>query len=308
MAKLIFGCGYLGRRVATLWQGSDTVVAVTRSAERAAAWQTLGWQPFVGDVLRPESLRGLPVADTVVYAVGHDPKSGVAAVDFYLPGLRNAVTAVQQALVNARRQTLFGNHFSSAQDCVLSQHFIYISSTSVYGQSDGQWVDETTPPEPRTSTGQLLLEAESWLQTQSSDGFRVSIIRLGGLYGPDRVPYLAAVRRGEMLSVNPDSWLNLIHVEDAAHAVEALASRPDLSGLYNAVDDEPITRRQYLQLLATLARVTSLPFAPCLDILAGEHNRGNRRIRNTRLRKLLALTLTYPSCRNGLPPLVQSVL
>lgn len=305
MAKLIFGCGYLGRRVATLWQGSDTVVAVTRSAERAAAWQSLGWQAFVGDVLQPRSLRGLPVADTVVYAVGHDAKCGVTAADFYLPGLRHAVAAVQRANSTVRWEQSFPTHPSTAQKLASSVHFIYISSTSVYGQSEGQWVDESVLPEPRNPTGQLLLEAERWLQEQSSEHFRVSIVRLGGLYGPDRVPYLAAILRGETLSVNPDNWLNLIHVEDAARAVAELAKRPDLSGLYNAVDDEPITRRDYVHLLATLTQVPPPQFVPNAACIPGGHTPGNRRIRNWRLRNLLPFDWTYPSCRNGLPPLVK---
>lgn len=303
MAKLIFGCGYLGRRVATLWQGSDTVVAVTRSLARAAAWQTLGWQAFVGDVLKPESLRGLPVANSVVYAVGYDAKSGLAATDFYLPALQNAVAAVRDSFLAYRRHISTGRSDFQTLESFPQVHFIYISSTSVYGQNDGQWVDETAQAEPRTLTGQLLLTAECWLEAQSSNDFRVSIVRLGGLYGPDRIPYLAAVRRGEALTVNPDSWLNLIHVEDAARAVAALASRPDLNGLYNVVDDEPIARRDYVGLLAALAQVTPPQFAPHLAFHAGEHIRGNRRVRNWRLRHLLRFPLTYPTCRVGLPPL-----
>jgi nucleoside-diphosphate-sugar epimerase len=283
MAKLIFGCGYLGGRVARLWQQADRVHVVTRSVARAASWRTSGWQPHVGDVVRPESLTGLPAAEAVLYAVGYDPASGVAPADVYLRGLQHAVAALPRGV-----------------PC----HFLYVSSTSVYGQQDGGWVDESAATEPITPTGKLLVTAEDWLRRQADEHLRVTILRLAGIYGPGRVPRLAAVRQGQPIATMAEGWLNLIHVDDAARAIVALAARSDLAGTYNVADEEPIRRRDYVELLARLVGVPPPPLVPPDPQAVAGHDAANRRICNHRLRAALGFTFTWPSCRAALPGLV----
>ncbi|MBL8830463.1 MAG: NAD(P)H-binding protein, partial [Planctomycetaceae bacterium] len=121
--KLIVGCGYLGLRVAGRWlaQG-DTVYAVTRSSARADEWRGLGIHPLIADVTDPASLRDLPVAETVLFAVGYDRSAGKAIGDVYVDGLRHVLDALPTA----------------------TGRVIYISSTGVYGECDGDWVDEST--------------------------------------------------------------------------------------------------------------------------------------------------------------------
>jgi nucleoside-diphosphate-sugar epimerase len=97
---------------------------------------------------------------------------------------------------------------------------IYISSVGVYGPSDGDWVDESTPCEPHREGGKASLAAEQVLAGHAL-GRRGLILRLAGIYGPGRIPLAEKIRKGEPLPVSPEGYLNLIHVDDAARVVLA---------------------------------------------------------------------------------------
>ena len=98
MAKLIVGCGYLGERVAERWrEGGHSVYVMTRSEKRAAALRDLGYTPIVADVTRAETLKQLPAADTVLFAVGFDRSAGNSIHDVYVDGLSNVLTALPSA-------------------------------------------------------------------------------------------------------------------------------------------------------------------------------------------------------------------
>ena len=157
---LVIGCGYLGRRVLPLWK-DRRVFALTRRAEGAAELTTLGAEPVLGDVLRPESLHALPTVDTVLYAVGFDRASGATMRQVYVDGLANVLAH----LPTPRR-------------------FLYVSSSSVYGQSDGGWVDEASPTEPLEESGRIVLEAERTLHAALPDAV---VLRFSGIYGPGRL-------------------------------------------------------------------------------------------------------------------------
>src|SRR5262245_35823278 len=140
--KLIIGCGYLGRRVARRWiaQG-ETVFALTRSAERAGEFRGSGIEPIVGDVTDPASLAELTAVETALYAVGFDRDSGKSIREVYVCGLEN--------LLN--------------RDAGKIRRFLYISSSSVYGQNSGEWVDESSDCRPESENGRVCLEAEQVL-------------------------------------------------------------------------------------------------------------------------------------------------
>ncbi len=267
---LIIGCGYLGRRVARRWlRDSQLVAALTRrNAEVLAA---MGITPLTGDIFDPQSLRRLPAADVLLYAVGLDRSAGRSMREVYVDGLANVM-----------------EHLSPPRKV------IYISSSSVYGQQDGGWVDETSPTRPQEEAGQIVLEAEQLMRERWPQAV---ILRLAGLYGPDRL-----LRRRRQLAArepiagDPQRWLNLVHVEDAATAVVEAARRAVPGTLYNIVDDRPLTRREYYELLA---RLLELP-PPCFAEQA-EPRANNRRIRNTLAKKELQWQLTYPDVSTGLP-------
>jgi nucleoside-diphosphate-sugar epimerase len=293
--KLIIGCGYLGRRVARRWiaQG-DTVFVLTRSAERAAVFRASGIEPLVGDVTDPASLAGLPEVETALYAVGLDRNSGKSMREVYAGGLENVLNQIAGKV----------------------GRLIYISSTSVYGQNTGEWVDETSECRPESENGKVCLEAEQLLRSRIPER---NILRLAGIYGPDRlVARVTALRAGLLLEGNPDAWLNLIHVDDAVAAVLA-CERPGTPGAtYIVCDDQPVRRLEYYHLLASLIgapppRTGVLPpFARGGQGGSGEvavtassseppSTSFNKRCSNRRLHDDLQVTLRHPTIHIGLP-------
>lgn len=282
MRKLIIGCGYLGQRVAARWSSAgDEVVTLTRSPARAEEFQSRGWRAVVGDVMEPSSLQNLPEVETVLYAVGFDRSSGLSQREVYVTGLKNVLKALAHRV----------------------RHWIYVSSTSVYGQHSGEWIDETSPAEPLRENGQICLEAESLVERHFPGGEnarRANILRLAGIYGPGRLlRRLADLKAGLAIQGDPEGWLNLIHVDDAAEVVLACEQRGEPGAMYLVSDDEPVRRRDYYSLLCELAGVAM----PAFDSgSAPRHGEGlGKRCSNRKIRQDLGVELRYPSIRQGLP-------
>jgi nucleoside-diphosphate-sugar epimerase len=270
VGKLVVGCGYLGRRVAQRWRAEGhRVFATTRRPERAAELRAAGIEPVVCDVLSPDSLRALPDADTVAYCVGLDRSAGVPMRKVYVDGLANVL---------AERAW---------------PRFVYVSSTGVYGQSDGSEVDETAATEPTEEPGRVVLEAERLLRELLAGAV---VLRFGGIYGPGRLIGSRALLRGDPITGDPDRWLNLIHVEDGAAAVVAATERGRPGAVYNVCDDGPVRRRDFYALLARLLGAPPHRFAAPL-----RPEGAGRRVVNRRLREELAVALRYPSYAEGLP-------
>jgi nucleoside-diphosphate-sugar epimerase len=274
---LIIGCGYLGRRVAPLWRAEGhRVFATTRSDAHAEELRRLGAEPLRCDVLEPATLRALPAADTVVYCVGFDRAAGASRRDVFVTGLANVLAALPAP-----------------------RRFVHVSSTGVYGQCNGEAVDEESATEPPEEAGRVVLEAERLLRGRDPGAV---VLRFSGIYGPGRLLRGDAVRAGEPIVGDGDRWLNLVHVADGAAAVVAAAGRARPGAVYNVSDDRPVRRRDFYGLLARLLggpEPRFVPPPPGAPLPA--HERANRRILNRRLRAELGLTLRYPSYEEGLP-------
>lgn len=282
--RLVVGCGYVGRRVADLWRrvGHD-VAALTRSESRAAEFAACGLIPIVGDVTEPATLDALPPADVVLFAVGFDRAAGPSQRAVYVDGL----AAILERVAPTTRR------------------FLYVSSTSVYGQSDGGWVDETSPTEPVREGGQLCLEAEHLVHDTFPALHTAVVLRLAGIYGPGRLlRRTESLRTAEPIGGNPDAWLNLIHVDDAVTTIARVADADEPEPTYLVTDDEPITRRTYFERLAELVDAPPPTFDSTTN---SRHGSGglNKRCRNTRL-KDLGINLAYPSIETGLPHAVNT--
>jgi nucleoside-diphosphate-sugar epimerase len=272
MARLIVGCGYLGRRVAALWQAQGQVVhALTRG--RANELRAFGVNPIEGDVRRLLGLVDLPPVETVLYAVAPDRSSGETPEDVWLTGLVNLTGVMQQWPERPR--------------------FLFISSTSVYGQSGGEFVDEGAPTHPRDATGRTLLCAEQALRREL--WLDAIILRFAGLYGPGRLLRSECLRRGEPVAADADGWLNLIHVDDGAAAVIAADERAGPGTTYLVADDRPVRRREFYARLAELLAAPAPQFVPPVSTDAV-----NRRVSNRRLRAELRFAPRYPSFQEGL--------
>jgi nucleoside-diphosphate-sugar epimerase len=265
-----------------LWLAAgDEVLALTRSEEHARELAAEGIQPLIGDVTDPATLAALPAADTVLYAVGFDRLSGKTQREVYVAGLENVL---QRLASRAGR-------------------LVYISSTSVYGQAGGEWIDEGSPCHPQRPNGQVCLEAEQvvWRYfppRKEANGPRANVLRLSGIYGPGRLlARAAALRAAEPLSGNPEAFLNLIHVDDAAACVLACEARGRAGETYLVSDDRPSPRREYFEALARLIGAPPPRFAPADD---AESTGLNKRCSNHKLHAELQVTLRFPTIDRGL--------
>jgi nucleoside-diphosphate-sugar epimerase len=282
MQALIIGCGYLGRRVAALWLTLGyKVLALTRSQENAATLRALGVDPIVGDVLAPPALRDIPVADIVLYAVGYDRHAGTGKREVYVQGLANVLMRIAPR----------------------SGRFLYVSSTSVYGQDNGEWIDELSPCVPASVEGEICLEAEEIARSHFSAAANCTVLRFSGLYGPGRLlRRIESVRGQEPIRANPDGFLNLIHVDDGARIVEALAERTNVAATYLVTDNNPVRRRDYYSRLAELIGAAS----PIFQSDPADAGRINKRCSNARIRAELGDILRFPTFEVGLPDAITS--
>ncbi|MBD3675132.1 MAG: SDR family oxidoreductase [Planctomycetaceae bacterium] len=274
MNKLIIGCGYLGHRVARKWlEAGETIYALTRSEKTAEQFRQEGLHPLVGDVMQPETLTFPEDIATCLYAVGLDRSAGFSQREVYVEGLKNVLQA----------------------ESFTPQRLIYISSTSVYGQTDGGPVDETSQTEPERDNGQVCLDAESLIRAQAKCDW--NILRLSGIYGPDRLlARKEKLENREPMRGNPDGYLNLIHVEDAVQAVLKCEASPDaINELFLISDDRPILRREYYSQLAQQFGTPEPVFA--------EDNGDNlgKKCNNAKAKARLGFQPSYPSITEGLP-------
>jgi nucleoside-diphosphate-sugar epimerase len=277
MRILIAGCGYVGsalarRRVAA----GDVVFGLRRRPEGLPA----GVVPVAADLCDAAELRvTLPRdLDAVVYATAADGRDPEAYRRAYVEGLSNLLQVVS--------------------DGVGTRRVLFTSSTSVYAQDGGAWVDETSPTEPSGFTGRILLEAEALLAPL---GGRASVLRLGGIYGPGRARLLEQVRTGQArIPAGPPLYTNRIHRDDAAGALDHLLKLPAVDSVYLGVDDEPADLGTVLRWMAAHLGVAEPEEAPAgpLASTAGPPGRTSKRCRNRRLRAS-GFVPAYPTFREG---------
>jgi nucleoside-diphosphate-sugar epimerase len=283
MAKLIFGCGYLGLRVARLWRDAGhSVFAMTRTRHRAAQIAAAGVKPLIGDLMGAAQITLPQGIETALFCVGYDRTSGRSMHEVYLGGLARAIDWTPSSV----------------------NRFLYISSTGVYGQSSGEEVNEDSPCRPTREGGRACLAAERLL-ADSRLGPQAIILRLGGLYGPGRIP-----RCGDLLAARPidapaQGWLNLIHVDDAARIVLLAESRAAPPRTYVVSDGQPVQRSDYYAELACLLNAPPPHFVePSVTSPAAQRAGSDKRVNPRRMFDELHPTLLYPDYRAGLATIV----
>ncbi|RKF13484.1 SDR family oxidoreductase [Roseovarius spongiae] len=277
---LSFGHGYCARALTRLLAPEGwRVIGTTRSADKAATLQGEGVEPLIwpGADMTP----ALRVATHLLISAGPDE-----AGDPVLNALKRDIARAAPRLVWAG----------------------YLSTTGVYGDHGGGWVDETTPPSPSTKRGRLRAEAEAaW---RAIPGLPLHIFRLAGIYGPGRGPF-AKVRAGTARRiVKPGQVFSRIHVEDVAQVLHASMQAPAPGAIYNLCDDDPAPPED---VIAHAAHLLGAPVPPAIPIeeaemsaMARSFYAESKRVRNDRIKDELGVTLRYPSYRDGLAALLRS--
>lgn len=250
---LIAGCGYVGAATADLFHDAGWAVeGWTHSAESAAE---LAAKPYP---VRAVDISGGEVAGDFEVVIHCASSGGGGAEGYrrvYLEGARTLL-----AILRPRR-------------------FLFTSSTSVYAQADGEWVDEESAAEPAHETGEILREAEDLVRQNGG-----VVARLAGIYGPGRSALLRKFLAGEARVEGDGSrFLNHAHRDDIAAALLQLAGLPDV-GTVNVVDDEPIAQ---LAAYEWLANRLGRPLPPIADRpVKRKRGASNKRVRNAKLRSL----------------------
>ncbi len=282
MKVVIAGAGYVGSALAArLAEAGHEVWALRRSASHRTAPHGSAHERIhevVANVATGVGLEQLPeAADAIVYAVAPDDSSDAAYQDAYPRG----VLRMRERQPNAR--------------------FLLVSSTSVYGQDAGEWVDETTPVDPPTASSRRIVEAENLVL----EGPRDAVVRASGIYGPGRTGLLDRVQRGEARLPQSPIYTNRIHRDDLAGALEFLLARPELGGCFVATDTEPV---ELGQLLAWLAARLDVP-SPELESGTSEprtRHRYSRRCLPHRLTEA-GFSWRYPTFREGYAELLDEL-
>ncbi len=283
---VILGCGYIGRRLARhyLDQGVP-VIGVVRSAESAAALVAQGIPALASDLARdlgPDDLDALSLSGARVVHLAPPPESGV--LDLHT---RHLVEAFARAGHPSR--------------------MVYISTTGVYGDCGGAWVDEDRPVRPQADRALRRWDAEQTLgHWRIASGRALVTLRVAGIYGPGRLP-LERIRAGLPLVRSEEApWSNRIHADDLAAACIAAMDRGADGAVYNACDGNPSTMTDYFFQVADAAGLPRPPVIPLREaegqLSAGmlSYMRESRRLSNRRLVEDLGVELRYRTLAQGL--------
>jgi nucleoside-diphosphate-sugar epimerase len=292
MNVVILGCGYVGLELGRqLTERGHRAVGVRRSEEGLAAVKDAGFEAVRGDVTDADSLSAVPDVDAVVFTASSGGGDADAAREVYVEGLRTAI-----------------DHFGGREEP--PDRLVYTSSTGVYGDHGGDWVDEETPLDPQTEKSAVLVEAERVAIDHSAErGIDGTVARLAGIYGPGRT-------RLERYLAGPvtEGHLNMIHRDDAAGAVRFLLTDDLARGeVVLVVDDKPVSKWAFADWLADECGEEHPPKQTVAERLADDDlpERVRRRLltdkrcSNEKLRSL-GYEFEYPTYREGYRAAVES--
>ena len=282
----IVGCGYVGRRVAHRWlKHGKPVAALTRTDIRATELANLGIQPVLGDLDDVQTLQGVRPGNALIY--------------YFVPPRAAGVVDTRMSA------------FISILDAqTRPAGIVLMSTTGVYGDHAGAWINESAELRPNTDQARRRLHAEQTLQRwgQTHD-VPIMVLRVGGIYGPERLP-IARIRSAEPIVREAECpYTNRIHIDDLVAACAAAARRGKAGEIYNVCDGHPGTMAQYFNAVAD-AMGLSRPPAISLQQAQTRLSPGmlsylteSRRLDNRKLLEQLGVRLKYPTLESGLAAL-----
>ena len=282
MRVLIIGCGYVGLPLGVaLARAGHEVLGVRRGAEGAEELRAQGITPVIADITRREDLEKIPGPfDWIINTVSSTKGGAEEYRAVYLDATRQII-----AWLSARPP----------------QKYLYTSSTSVYAQTDGAWVTEASPTEPKGETSRVLVETEQLLQRAAREtNFPAIVLRVAGIYGPGRGHLFQQYLRDEArLAGDGSRLINMIHREDVVRAALAALERGRPGEFYNVADDEPVTQREFFNWLAEQLQKPLPPSASEEENARRKRGLTHKRVSNRRLREELCCELTFPTFRQG---------
>ena len=261
-----------------------------------------GWS-LAGTCREPERRAALAAAG--VEAALFDRATPLADARRFLAGATHVLLSVPP---DARGDPVFDRHGAGIAAVPGLQWIGYLSTTGVYGDTGGAWVDETAAPAPTGERGRRRVAAErAWLALGEARGRAVQVFRLAGIYGPGRNA-LAAARRGTARRIDkPGHVFSRIHVADVAGVLAASIARPRPGAIYNVCDDEPAPAADVVAHACALLGVEPPPPVPpddaALSPLARSFYADCRRVSNRRIKAELGVRLRFPNYRAGLAAL-----
>lgn len=285
---LIVGCGDIALRALPQLTRGYEVFGLVRSGAQAERITALGAKPVTGDLDHPATLAALTGMADLVLHLAPPGESGE----------RDERSANLIAALSTR----------------LPARLVYISTSGVYGDCGGAWVDEDRPPAPQSVRGLRRADAErSLLAWGKQSGVAVAVLRVPGIYAAERLP-LAQLKRGvPVLRAEDDVYTNHIHADDLAAVCVAALERSAAGRIYNASDDSELKMGDYFDLVADRARLPRPPRVARKAAEAGAIAEGllsfmreSRRLVNTRMKAELGVRLRYPSVHEGVPPVVSN--
>ena len=288
MAKiLLLGCGDLGRKLALrLITAKHTVIAVKRTALKIPI---AGLQVILADITAAQSVQKIPTdVDIVVFVLSPSERNKAAYQNLYGQGLLNVLS-----------------HFSDSPSPISGARprCLLVSSTSVYGQDNGQWVDEESPAQASSFNGQALIQAEQQLWAHCANNL---VLRFSGIYGRGRESLLRRVREGNPIQYDPPCYSNRIHEEDClgilCFLIDKSLSNEPLENLYLASDSAAVPLADVALWLSDKMACPPPP-ARAADLTPKGMN---KRCRNDRLLQL-GYVLRYSSYREGYGALLEKV-
>ena len=283
----VVGCGYIGLRVAELWQkntkGLMPISGLVRSSTSAALLKERSIRPVMVELDRPEILNGqLKLKQTLVYYFAPPPKTGLDDVR-----MKNFLAAIEQNNLPAK--------------------LIYLSTSGVYGDQQGKLIDETVTPKPKENRAVRRYAAECAVSDWGMKmNVPVMILRVGGIYGPGRLPVKRLQNQTPIIHEHLAPSTNRIHADDLAQVCVAAAIHGKAGAIYNVTDGCHSNMTEYFNQIADFLE---LPRPPTIDWDEAEkvlskgmlsYLRESRRLDNRRMLEELKVELQYPDLQTGL--------
>lgn len=276
-----FGFGYVAEHLAAaLYQRGDWLIAgTTRDKDKKEKLRAKGIQAYLLD-------RDFPLGDPL----------------YILKGTTHLLLSVPP---DSEGDPVYRMHANDIARLETLEWAGYLSATSVYGDRNGGWVDETSEARPSSIRGSRRAKAESqWQDLRARANIPLHIFRLAGIYGPGRSA-LDSVRAGIARRIDkPDQAFSRAHIDDIVQVLLASMDAPDPGNIYNICDDYPSPSHEVIEAACNLLGVEPPPLVPfeqaSLPPIAMSFYRDNKRVRNNKIKDALGVLLRYPDYETGL--------